>query len=323
MNHESERGATTPTAPANGPATRPPRMAATVVLLRDGADGLHVLMTRRSGGAGLMAGATVFPGGKVDADDANLGPWPNTAIEGVAAAQGRDAASVAAAFGAAVRELCEEAAIVLAHRDGAEPAEVQPLAAEVAQAIAAAVHAEREGHRVTADAFARALRIRGLQATLAEVVPFAWWVTPAAEPVRFDTLFFAAILPPGQVAAADGVEGVWAGWLRPMDALATHERGGPVVLPPPTLHTLERLVALGASDASGASAVDIVAALQSGGLGPRMQPHFLAETPDGPIIALADDPLHPDALPSDAHRRNRFCIRGGRFVRERRDPRID
>ena len=318
---EAQERATTSTAAPSG--ARPPRPAATVVLLRDGSDGVEVLMTRRSGGAGFMAGATVFPGGKVDTDDAALGPWPHEAISRVAKDQGRDKERIAAGFGAAVRELCEEAAIVLAHREGADAADAVCVPPEVARAVAAAVHGEREGHRVPADAFARALRQRGLRATLADVVPFAWWVTPEAEPVRFDTLFFAAIVPDGQQAAADGVEGVWAGWLRPADALATHAGGGPVVLPPPTLHTLERLVALGAGDGSGASAADLRNALATAGIGPRMQPHFLAETHDGPVIALADDPLHPESLPGDSHRRNRFCIRGGRFVRVRHDARID
>ena len=48
----------------------PTRSAATVLLLRDGAAGVEVLMTRRSMSASFAAGAYVFPGGGVDADDA-------------------------------------------------------------------------------------------------------------------------------------------------------------------------------------------------------------------------------------------------------------
>mgnify|MGYP000323000449 CR=1 FL=1 len=48
-------------------ATRP---AATVLLLRDGPDGVEVLMTRRSLTASFAPGAYVFPGGGIDAADA-------------------------------------------------------------------------------------------------------------------------------------------------------------------------------------------------------------------------------------------------------------
>ena len=48
----------------------PTRPAATVLLLRDGAHGLEVLMTRRSLTASFAPGAYVFPGGGIDAADA-------------------------------------------------------------------------------------------------------------------------------------------------------------------------------------------------------------------------------------------------------------
>src|SRR5690348_11036091 len=46
-----------------------PRLAATLLLLRDGAAGLEVLMTLRHEESGFAAGALVFPGGKVDDTD--------------------------------------------------------------------------------------------------------------------------------------------------------------------------------------------------------------------------------------------------------------
>ena len=49
----------------------PLRPAATVLLLRDGPEGLEVLMTRRSMTASFAPGAYVFPGGGVDAADAS------------------------------------------------------------------------------------------------------------------------------------------------------------------------------------------------------------------------------------------------------------
>lgn len=46
-----------------------PKPAATVLLLRDGEQGLEVLMTRRSLSASFTPGAYVFPGGAIDAED--------------------------------------------------------------------------------------------------------------------------------------------------------------------------------------------------------------------------------------------------------------
>src|SRR3954452_25078656 len=71
-----------------------PRPAATVILLRGGADELEVLLVQRNPEARFMGGAWVFPGGAVDRADA----------EG----EGEGAFRAAA-----VRELAEEAGIPL------------------------------------------------------------------------------------------------------------------------------------------------------------------------------------------------------------------
>ena len=78
--------------PNPGKAT-PPRQAATVILLRGGEQTLEVLLVKRTPEARFMGGVWVFPGGAVDTDEG----------EG-------DGAHRAAA----IRELREEAAIVLA-----------------------------------------------------------------------------------------------------------------------------------------------------------------------------------------------------------------
>ena len=74
-----------------------PRQAATVILLRGGADALEVLLVKRTPQARFMGGVWVFPGGAVDASEG----------EGDAAHRV-----------AAVRELEEEAGIVVADPAG-------------------------------------------------------------------------------------------------------------------------------------------------------------------------------------------------------------
>jgi 8-oxo-dGTP pyrophosphatase MutT (NUDIX family) len=78
-----------------GPAT-PPRQAATVILVRGGAEKLEVLLVRRTPQARFMGGVWVFPGGAVDEGEGD----------------GDDAHRAAA-----IRELREEAAITLEDPD--------------------------------------------------------------------------------------------------------------------------------------------------------------------------------------------------------------
>src|SRR6187402_2856958 len=100
---------------------RPLLAAATVVVLRDAAVAPEVFMVRRHERTAFMAGAFVFPGGRVDpADGAVIATQPHHT-------------AVAAYGAAALRELFEEAGILLARdRSGgfvtmAEPARRQRL----------------------------------------------------------------------------------------------------------------------------------------------------------------------------------------------------
>ena len=70
-----------------------PRQAATVLLLRDGADGLEVYLLRRTQGMPFAGGMTAYPGGGVDERDGDTeiawyGPspaeWAAFASEGAA-----------------------------------------------------------------------------------------------------------------------------------------------------------------------------------------------------------------------------------------------
>src|SRR5882762_5595724 len=88
-----------------------PRPAATLLLLRDGAAGIEVLMTVRHEDAGFAAGALVFPGGKLDAADHDL-------CRHCAGGTGRDETDLVPRV-AAIRETFEECGILLARAAGA------------------------------------------------------------------------------------------------------------------------------------------------------------------------------------------------------------
>ncbi len=74
------------------------------------------------------------------------------------------------------------------------------------------------------------------------LVEFANWITPSAEPKRFDAHFFVTSLAPGdtQVAKHDAAETVDALWATPA-ALLERYQAGQLKLPPPTICNLEDL----------------------------------------------------------------------------------
>ncbi len=284
------------------------RPASTVVLLRDGEADVEVFLLRRHGASGFMAGATVFPGGKVDVDD-RVSPAEGRDPTECAQLLGlTDPAEAMAFFVAAIRELHEESHVLLA-RD----AHGQVPDATAVQAIDRELEALRVGHRLATRDWHATVRAAGLQPALDLLTPMAHWVTPSAEPRRFDTYFFGALCPRQQQAALDPHEATDAGWLSSAEALRQHGTGGAILLPPPTLHTLVRLAGLpGQAEA-------LIAALTQDGVGPRIEPWFQADSPEGPVIVLPDDPLHPDGETwrqehGIAARLHRFVLSEGRFT---------
>ena len=181
-----------------------PRQAATLLLLRDGADGLEVLMTARHEEAGFAAGALVFPGGKVDAADRTLAGC-------CAAAAGLDEGVLVLRI-AAIRETFEECGILLARAAGAL------LTADLLAALL-------RRHGEPAAAFAALVAAAGLELATDQLVPYAHWITPVDRPKRFDTHFFLAPAAPGQIAVHDGREAVEAVWMTPEAVLAGADAG--------------------------------------------------------------------------------------------------
>src|SRR5262245_58201471 len=116
-----------------------PIPAATVVVLREGAAGLEVLLTHRPATMAFAAGMHVFPGGRVDADDASAELSVRSAVgpEDAAIRLGGDLAPDAAlgAHVAAIRELWEESGILLADT-AAAPADIEGARAALVEGTA-------------------------------------------------------------------------------------------------------------------------------------------------------------------------------------------
>jgi 8-oxo-dGTP pyrophosphatase MutT (NUDIX family) len=207
------------------------RNAATVMLLRDGIDGLEVFMMKRTALAAFAGSAYVFPGGVVDLDDsaADLAVHCD-GLTDVEASRRLGLANGGLAFWvAAVRECFEEAGVLLARGvhldvpDNADRFRTHQLAVN--------------DRRVP---FAEVCRAENLTLSLADITYVAHWITPKAEARRYDTRFFVTQSPADQTALHDDNELVDSEWIGPATAMQRHERGELMMLPP-TVAMLELL----------------------------------------------------------------------------------
>jgi 8-oxo-dGTP pyrophosphatase MutT (NUDIX family) len=248
-----------------------PRDAATVLVVRDAPGGPEVFFVKRSAAMRFMGGAYVFPGGRLDADDAD--PAVDCDLDAGACAarlQDPDAGRARALHVAALRECLEESGLLLAA--GA----VSHTAADALRA--ALVPKERP-------TLAALLRQHGVTLSCAALVPWSRWVTPPQETRRFDARFFLARAPADvSHALHDGRETVASGWLSPREAIARARRAE-IVLAPPTWRTLAEM--------ADAPDVDALLALPRDACA-RTEPCVVAEG-DTFSVLLPDDPRHPGA----------------------------
>lgn len=276
-----------------------PRPASTVALLRMADGRLEVFLVRRHDTIAFMGGAHVFPGGRVD--DSDRLRDPHTVCDGVDDAVRRlDALPPAEAIAfhvSAVRELFEEAGVLLARRDGAGMLSIggENVArfdgyrrALASQALSVRDVLEREGLRLALDALALA----------------AHWVTPEIEAKRFDTRFFFALAPQNQAAAHDALETTSGTWFTPADAMERC-RCGDLVLPPPTWTTLRLLSRFGTAEEAWTWAQVCPV--------PRIEPGFVFQEDGSRLVTLPGDPLCPTVEGFHAEE-TRFLLKDGRWT---------
>jgi 8-oxo-dGTP pyrophosphatase MutT (NUDIX family) len=190
--------------------------AASILLVRDAPTGLEVLMVRRHAKSSVAAGALVFPGGKVDAVDEAL------------AVKGRDDDDLLAYRIAAIRETWEEAGIFLARRAGSHTL-----------LDAAEIHRLATVYRYPAMEMKTIVEREAIELATDQLVRYAHWITPNAEPRRFDTQFFIAMAPSAQSAAPDGHEALDCFWFTPEGALREADAGRALIVFPTRLNLLK------------------------------------------------------------------------------------
>jgi len=247
-----------------------PRPAATVMTLRDHPNGYEILMLRRNIRSDFVGGAHVFPGGGVDDSDVDTERLV-FGLSDEAASQRLGVASGGLAFYVAcLRELFEEAGLLIACDENGR--EVTFWDVEGIKKMAA--------HRRDVNAgdldFLTMMRREGLLLDLRGLEYVAHWVTPVGPPRRYDTRFFVALAPTGQIATHDAGETVADQWLRPHDALLAHARGEFEMMFP-TVRNLEAI-------ASFENAQEVLNYARSLATIPRTEPQIVER--DGKIVIL-------------------------------------
>ena len=231
------------------------RLAATVILARPP---LEIYLARRSANAAFAPDAFVFPGGTIEPQDASEPIRRRTFGLDASHVQrqfraaiplelGSDEPSVdreaaATLFTAALRELFEEAGVLLARTARGEP--VSASAKEWKR-----VADQRVAVRSGALSFADFLQSHDWLADAAALTLFSHWITPPSEPRRYNTHFFFAIAPSDQIALADAAETHDGLWISPASALARRE-AGTLHLVYPTIKHLERLASFDSVEAA-------------------------------------------------------------------------
>jgi 8-oxo-dGTP pyrophosphatase MutT (NUDIX family) len=232
------------------PIPAAPADSATVIVLRaapaDGArvarGACEVLLVERHAQSRAFAGASVFPGGLVDADDADprlLAASPHVTPSQALLRLGESLREEAALtfWIAAVRELFEETGVLLADREDA------PLDHAVTE-TRTWMHRQRLAILSGEVGFAEVIARERLVLRTEDLHYFSRWITPIVAPRRYDARFFVAELPRGQEPLHDERETIATIWITPDDAIARAE-ARTLTLAPPTLRTLQELRELG------------------------------------------------------------------------------
>ena len=204
-----------------------PKHASTVVLLRSGdgsAGSLEVYLLRRHVDMAFAAGMCVFPGGGVDPRDFDhqIG-WVGPSASEWASLLGVEESLARALVCAAVRETFEESGVLLA---GPTSESV------VSDTTGADWEDDRRALEAREVSFTEFLDRRGLKLRTDLLRLWGSWVTPVFEPRRYDTRFFVALMPEGQVTRDVSTESDHVVWMPVRDAIRAVDEQQMLMLPP-------------------------------------------------------------------------------------------
>ncbi len=253
-----------------------PRPAATLILVRDAAQGIEVLLMQRGMDAAVGGGAFVFPGGVLDPSDQDeslvsrcVGISDATASRLINLERGGIAYWIAA-----LRECFEEAGLLLAYDE-------HDALLDLDNTDSGSRYADlRKRLNAGETLFADLCRTHNLRLATDRMAYWDHWITGAGRPRRYDTRFFIAVAPDAQSPSHDDGETVSNIWIRPAEALARY-RAGEIELIFPTFKSLEMLAGF---DSAGAAMAYARAPRPTPWMSPRS-----ASGRDGPRLLFAGD----------------------------------
>jgi 8-oxo-dGTP pyrophosphatase MutT (NUDIX family) len=216
-----------------------PKKAASVILLRDTPQGVETFLIKRHLASGFMGGFYAFPGGNLEKDDSS--DEVSARVEGIS----EDEAWVMLGKGASpqialahwvtgIREVFEEAGILFAS-DGVG----KPISFEE-EKRRRAFERYRELLNKGKITFSELCHKENLTVAAHNLIHYSHWITPENRSRRYDTHFFLAQLPKGQIPIVDHIETIEGKWLEPTEALKANA-SAEVPLTPPALCTLQGL----------------------------------------------------------------------------------
>lgn len=176
-------------------------------------------MLRRNIRSDFVGGAHVFPGGAVDDADTDAEHLVYGLSDEDASRRLELNHGGLAYYVACLRELFEEAGLLV----------VCDVAGRLVNITEPDDVARMASHRRAVNAgeldFLSMMGDEGLRLDLRGLEYVAHWITPVGPPRRYDTRFFVALAPNGQLATHDEGETVADLWVRPDEALGAHARG--------------------------------------------------------------------------------------------------
>ncbi|MEV7398308.1 NUDIX hydrolase [Aeromicrobium sp. NPDC092404] len=222
-----------------------PRHASTIIVVRDGAQGVEAYLMRRQTSMAFAAGMYVFPGGGMHPTDVTDDvPWAGPSPAEWGARLGCDESMARGLVVAAVRETFEETGVLLAGPDASTV--LSDTSGADLQAARATLEAGELG-------FGELLRSHGLVLRSDLVGAWAHWITPSFEPRRYDTRFFVAALPEGQRVGEMSREADHASWI-PLREVLDRVEAGEAAMMPPTVVACREVAGHTASTILGAAA---------------------------------------------------------------------